>query len=176
MKALGAIAAANQVYGILGLPAPFAFEAPESMDTEELLRVAKNVTVGNVPAARLLVEGVRPPAHRILTTELGLEKKSLLRNAYNAVFSDDPTQQEEAQKAFGKGLLQFAPGGMQTKKTWEGNEAAKDGYVNLGREIIPLTEEDKRLAPIVGKYQVPSVRKARREMERRRIKRQLEGK
>ena len=176
MKALGAIAAANQVYEVLGLPAPFAFEAPESMDTEELLRVAKNITVGNIPAARLLVEGVRPPAHRILTTELGLEKKSLLRNAYTSVFSDDPTQQEEAQKAFAKGLLQFAPVGMQTKKTWEGNEAARDGYVNIGREIIPLTEEDKQLAPYVGKYQVPSVRKARREMERRRIKRQLEGK
>lgn len=176
MKALAAIAAANQIYDMMGMPAPFAFEAPENVSSEELARVAKKVAVGNVPIARILVEGVQPPAHRILTTELGLEKKSLLRNSYTALFSDDPTQQEEAQKALGKGLLQFAPGGMQIKKTWEGNEAARDGYVNIGREIVPLTEEDRRLAPILGKYQVPSVRKARKEMERRKIKRQLEGK
>lgn len=175
MKALGAMAAANQVYGALGLPNPFALQAPENMQPEEVLRAAKEVTIGNLPAARLLVEGVRPPAHRILTTELGLDKKSLLRNSYTALFSDDPDVQEEAQKALAKGALQFSPGGMQIKKTWEGNEAARDGYVNIGREIVPLTEEDKRLAPIVGKYQVPSVRKARKEIERRRIKRQLEG-
>lgn len=175
MKTLGAIAAANQLYDMMGLPAPFAFEAPEELSPEELLRVAKNATVGNVPLARILVEGVRPPAHRILTTELGLDKKSLLRNSYTALFSEDPVQQEEAQKALGKGALQFSPGGMQIKKTWEGKEAARDGYVNLGREIIPLTEEDRKLAPALGKYQVPSVRKARREMERKRIKRQLEG-
>jgi hypothetical protein len=176
MKAIGAIAAANQVYSALGLPTPFAFELPESMDTEELLRVAKNVTVGNVPAARLLVEGVRPPAHRILTTELGLDKKSLLRNSYVSVFSEDGIEREEAQKALLKGGLQFVPGGMQFKKTMEGLEAQREGYVQIGREIVPLTEEDKQLAVALGKYQVPSVRKARKEIERRKIKRALEGK
>jgi len=39
-----------------------------------------------------------------------------------------------------------------------------------------LNAEDRRLAPIVGKYRVPSVVKAREEMDRRRMRRFLEGK
>lgn len=176
MKAIGAMAAANQMYEVMGLPAPFALEMPESTKPEELIRTAKTVTVGNMPAARILVEGVRPPAYRIISTELGMDKKSLMRNALVSVFSDDVIEQEKAKKELGKGALQFAPAGLQIKKTLEGTDAAKDGYVTIGREIIPLTEEDKRLAPIVGKYQVPSVRRARKEIERKKIRRQLEGK
>jgi hypothetical protein len=176
MKAIGAMAAANQVYRAVGFPDVFEVDAPQSMDKEELLRVAKSTAVGNIPLAKILIEGIQPPASRIVTSEAGLKKDSLMRNAYTLAFSDDPEQKEEALKSLRKGGFKFVPGGIQINKTLDGLEAAKDGYVNIGREFIPLTEEDKRLAPIVGKYRVPSVIKAREAIERRRLKKVLEGK
>jgi hypothetical protein len=176
MKAIGAMAAANQVYRAVGLPDVFAVNVPESTEPEEILRATRANIVGNVPVAKILLEGVQPPASRIVTSEAGMKKDSVMRNAYTLAFSDDPDKKEEALKSLRKSGFKFVPGGIQINKTLDGMEASRDGYVNIGREIIPLTAEDRRLAPIVGKYQVPSVVKARKEMDRRRMKRFLEGK
>ena len=176
MKAIGAMAAANEIYRAVGFPDVFAVNVPESTEPEEILRAARANIVGNVPIAKILLEGVQPPASRIVTSEAGLKTDSMMRNAYTLAFSDDPDKKEEALKSLRKAGFKFVPGGIQINKTLDGMEAARDGYVNIGREIIPLNAEDRRLAPIVGKYRVPSVVKAREEMDRRRMRRFLEGK
>lgn len=173
MKVLGAMIATNQVYEQLGIPTPFEISLPENLTPEDVAASAKEFAFGNIPLARSLQYGTPAPALSLVTKEAQFGKQSILKNSYLAVFSEDEEKREEATKQLKKLGAPYVPGGLQAYKVLEGLNAARDGFVQYGKTVIPLTEQDKKLAPIFGVYQTPSVRKARKERELKEIRKSL---
>lgn len=173
MKILGAMVATNQVYNQIGIPTPFEISLPENLTPEDVAASAKEFAFGNIPLARSLQYGTPAPALSLITKETQFGKESLLKNSYLALFSEDLEKREEAIKQLKKLSAPYVPGGLQAYKILEGLNAANDGFVQYGREAIVLDERDKKLAPIFGVYQTPSVRKAKKERELREIRRSL---
>jgi hypothetical protein len=173
MKILGAMVATNQVYEQLGIPTPFEISLPENLTVEDVAASAKEFALGNIPLARSLQYGTPSPALSLVTREAQLGKESLLKNSYLAVFSEDEEKKEEAIKQLKKLGAPYVPGGLQAYKTLEGLNAARDGFVQYGRDVIILDEKDKKIAPIFGVYQTPSVKKARKEKELQQIRQSI---
>lgn len=173
MKILGAMVATNQVYDQLGIPTPFEISLPENLTPEDVAVSAKEFALGNIPLARSLQYGTPAPALSLVTKEAQLGKESLLKNSYLAVFSEDEQKREDAVKQLKRLGAPYVPGGLQAYKALEGLNAARDGFVQYGKDVIILNERDKSLAPVFGVYQTPSVRKARKERELKEIRKSL---
>jgi len=185
MKTFAAMYVTDEVYEAAGLPSPFGIRVPQAVSPEEVATSAREFVFGVVPFGRSLEYGIPSPVLGQAVKEAqyfagaGDKRQSMLFNSYalvSAALSDDPEKRDKAAKELAKFGVQFIPAGTQTYKTISGIQAAKDGYVELGDRTIALTDEDRRLAPILGPYAVPSVRKAREEKQVEKFRKQFEVK
>lgn len=173
VKILGTMYATNQIYEQIGIPAPFSISLPENLNPEQIAASAKEFALGNIPLARSLQYGSPAPALSLITKEMQFGKESILRNSYLALFSQDEDKKNEAIKQLKKAFAPYIPGGLQAYKVLEGLNAVNDGFVEFGGDVIMLDEKDKKIAPIFGVSQTPSVLKARKEKELEKIKQSL---
>ena len=173
LKILGAMVATNQIYDQLGIPSPFSISLPQNLTPEEVAASAKEFAFGNIPLAKSLQYGTPAPALSLITKEMQFGKESLLRNSYLALFSEDEIKKEEAIKQLKRLGSPYVPGGLQAYKVLEGLNAANDGFVQVGNDVVILDEKDKKIAPIFGVSQTPSVRKAKKEKELQQIRQTL---
>lgn len=183
MKTFAAMYVTDEVYEAAGLPSPFGLRVPKALSPEEVALSGREFTMGIVPFGRALEYGIPSPIlgqfvkEAQFLTGTGEPRKAMSYNTYslvNAMMSDNLETRDKAAKELAKFGAQFAPGGSQITKTIEGLKAAKDGYVEFGKQTIMLNDEDRRLAPILGPYAVPSVRKAREQKQLEKFKKQFE--
>ena len=183
MKTFAAMYVTDEVYEAAGLPSPFGLRVPKALSPEELALSGREFVMGTVPFGRALEYGIPSPVlgqfvkEAQFLTGAGDKRKSMMYNTYalvNALQSDDLETRDKAARELAKFGAQFVPAGSQVTKTVEGLKAAKDGYVEFGKQTIMLTDEDRRLAPILGPYAVPSVRKAREQKQLEKFKKQFE--
>lgn len=185
MKTFAAMYVTDEVYEAAGLPSPFGIRIPKEISAPEVATSARELVFGVVPFGRSLEYGIPSPVlgqavkEAKYFTGAGDKRESLSFNTYklvSALLSDDLEKRDQASKELVKFGAQFAPAGGQIYKTVSGLQAAKDGYVELGNRTVQLTDEDRRLAPILGPYAVPSVRRAREERQVEKFRKQFEVK
>lgn len=185
MKTFAAMYVTDEVYEAAGLPSPFGIRIPKEISAPEVATSARELVFGVVPFGRSLEYGIPSPVLGQAVKEAqyfagaGDKRESLSFNTYklvSALLSDDLEKRDQASKELVKFGVQFAPAGAQVYKTVSGLQAAKDGYVELGNKTVQLTDEDRRLAPILGPYAVPSVRRAREERQVEKFRKQFEVK
>ena len=185
MKTFAAMYVTDEVYEAAGLPSPFGIRIPKDATPEEVATSARELVFGVVPFGRSLEYGIPSPVLGQAVKEAqyfagaGEKRQSLAFNTYalvSSILSDNLEKRDEAAKELAKFGVQFAPGGVQAYKTISGIQAAKDGYVEIGNKTVLLTPEDRRLAPILGPYAVPSVRKLREEKQVEKFRKQFEVK
>ena len=185
MKTFAAMYVTDEVYDAAGLPSPFGIRVPKEASPEEVAASARELVFGVVPFGRSLEYGIPSPVlgqavkEAQFFTGAGDKRRSLTFNTYKLVsslLSDDLEKRDEAAKELAKFGAQFVPAGGQIYKTVEGIKAANNGYVEYGKQTVMLTDEDRRLAPILGPYAVPTIRKLRDQKQVERFKKQFEVK
>jgi hypothetical protein len=185
MKTFAAMYVTDEVYDAAGLPSPFGMRMPKALTPEELATSAREFVLGNVPFGRALEYGIPSPVLGQAVKEAqyfagaGNKRDSMIFNTYaltSSILSDDLEKRAQATKDIAKFGVQFIPGGAQAYKTITGIQAAKDGFVEFGNKTVMLTPEDRKLAPILGPYAVPSIRKLRDEMQVEKFKNQFQVK
>jgi hypothetical protein len=185
MKTFAAMYVTDEVYDAAGLPAPFGIRIPKAATPEEVATSARELVFGVVPFGRSLEYGIPSPVLGQAVKEakyfagVGNKRESLTFNTYalvSSVLSDDLEKRDKAAKELVKFGVQFVPGGAQAYKTISGIQAAKDGFVELGDRTVLLTDEDRRLAPILGPYAVPTVRRLREQKQVEKFRKQFEVK
>lgn len=185
MKTFAAMYVTDEVYDAAGLPSPFGIRIPKAATPEEVATSARELVFGIVPFGRSLEYGIPSPVLGQAVKEAqffagaGDKRRSLTFNTYKLVsslLSDDLEKRDEAAKELAKFGVQFVPAGAQVYKTIDGIKAANDGYVEYGKQTVLLTDEDRRLAPILGPYAVPTIRKLREEKQVQKFKKQFEVK
>lgn len=185
MKTFAAMYVTDEVYDAAGLPSPFGIRVPKEATPEEVATSARELVFGVVPFGRSLEYGIPSPVLGQAVKEAqffagaGDKRRSLTFNTYKLVsslLSDDLEKRDEAAKELAKFGVQFVPAGAQIYKTIDGIKAANDGYVEYGKQTVMLTDEDRRLAPILGPYAVPTIRKLREQKQVEKFKKQFEVK
>lgn len=185
MKTFAAMYVTDEVYEAAGLPSPFGLRVPKALSPEEVALSSREAVMGLVPFGRAIEYGIPSPVLGQFVKEAqflsgaGDKRRSMMYNTYalvNALSSDNLETRDKAAKELAKFGAQFVPGGSQITKTVEGLKAAKDGYVEFGNQTIMLTPEDRKLAPVLGPFAVPSVRKAREEKQLEKFRKQFEVK
>jgi len=176
LKTFATMYATNQFYDSMGLPQPFGIRIPQAATPEEAAVSAKQFVTQTVPLGRALEFGTPSPFVNTLVTEFREPEKSVIRNSILAFSSDDEQQKEESAKILKRFGSQFVPGGTQLLKTIDGIEARKNGYVTYGKKTVVLDEKDRRLAPILGPYNTPTIRKLREEKELEKARQYFQGK
>jgi hypothetical protein len=185
MKTFAAMYVTDEVYDAAGLPSPFGIRIPKAATPEEVATSARELVFGIVPFGRALEYGIPSPVlgqavkEAQFFTGAGDKRRSLTFNTYklvSSILSDDLEKRDDAAKELAKFGAQFVTGGAQVYKTIDGIKAARDGYVEYGRQTVLLTDEDRRLAPLLGPYAVPTIRKLREERQVEKFKKQFEVK
>jgi hypothetical protein len=160
----------------MGLPQPFGVRLPRDFTPEELGMSAKAFVTQTVPLGRALEFGTPSPFINTLVTEFREPEKAVLRNSMLYFSTDDMKQKEESAKALKRFGSQFLPAGTQIFKTIDGVEAARNGYVNYAGKVVILDDKDRKLAPVLGPYNTPTIRKLREEKEVEKFRQYFKGK
>lgn len=185
MKTFAAMYVTDEVYEAAGLPSPFGIRIPKAATPEEVATSARELVFGVVPFGRSLEYGIPSPVLGQAVKEAqyfagaGDKRQSMFFNTYalvSSLLSDDLEKRDQAAKDLAKFGVQFVPAGTQAYKTITGLQAAKDGYVEFGNQTVMLTPEDRRLAPILGPYAVPTIRKLREQKQVEKFRKQFEVK
>lgn len=176
LKTFATLYATNQFYDAMGLPQPFGVRLPRDFTPEELGMSAKAFVTQTVPLGRALEFGTPSPFINTLVTEFREPEKAVLRNSMLYFSTDDMKQKEESAKALKRFGSQFLPAGTQIFKTIDGVEAARNGYVNYAGKVVILDDKDRKLAPVLGPYNTPTIRKLREEKEVEKFRQYFKGK